>query len=107
MDTNYPVLSSHSLPNLEELLQKYACIAVILDIDTVSVDNRIIRKLTIKNPGVYFLCLSEHPFHPELKDAISYHLYACLIKPVDPDELIYWLRSIYENDAGQKNQPGA
>ena len=104
-EQNYRAVPSHSLPILEEYLQRYACLAVILDIDTVSVDNRIIRKLTMGHPGVYFLCLSEQPFHPELKDAICYHLYACLNKPVDPDELFYWLRSIYENDANPKNQP--
>ena len=46
----------------------------------------------------YFFCLSKHPFHPELQDAICYHIYACLNRPVDPDELFYFLRSINENE---------
>jgi DNA-binding NarL/FixJ family response regulator len=73
-------------------------VAVVLDIDSVPVDNRTIRKLALKYPGVRFLCTSKDRFHPELKDAICYHIYACLTKPVDPDELLYWIKSIYEEE---------
>jgi len=73
---------------------------VILNIHAESVDNRTIRKLTIKYPRTYFLGLTEYRFNPNLRDAICYHLFACLFKPVDPDELFYWLRCIEEeNDA--------
>jgi hypothetical protein len=34
-----------------------------------------------------------------LQEAMSKHIYVNLSKPVDADELIYWLRSICENDA--------
>jgi hypothetical protein len=78
-----------------------------MDIDSVPVDNRTIRELTIKHPETYFLCTSKDRFHPDLKDAICYHIYACLNKPVDPDELFYWLRSIDEDDADPKNQTEA
>ena len=100
---HYSTISTSSLADLEICLEKEACIAAILDIDTVPVDNRTVRELTVKNPGTYFFCLSEHRFHPELKDAICYHIYACLNKPVDPDELFYWLRSIHEEEANSKN----
>jgi hypothetical protein len=69
-----------------------------LDIDTVPVNNRTIRDLALKNPSVRFLCTSKDRFHPELKDAICYHIYACLNKPIDPDELLFWLKSIYEEE---------
>ena len=88
----------YSTDNLEKCIEDSACQAVFWDIDTVPADNRTVRDLTLKFPGVYFFCLSEHPFHPELKDAICYHIYACLNRPVDPDELFYWLRSINENE---------
>jgi DNA-binding NtrC family response regulator len=94
----YPTIPMHSIQYLEGNLKHSSCLAVILDIDTVPVDNRTVRELTIKFPGVYFFCLSKHPFHPELHDAICYHIYACLNRPVDPDELFYWLRSIEENE---------
>jgi DNA-binding NtrC family response regulator len=100
----YPVSTLHSLQNLETHLEENKFQAVIIDIDTVPVDNRTIRKLTLKFPGIYFFCLSEKPFHPELKDAICYHIYACLNKPVDEDELFYFLRSIYENETDHNNE---
>jgi hypothetical protein len=37
-------------------------------------------------------------FHPELQDAIQHHIYACLNKPVDPDELLFWVKSVYEEE---------
>ena len=88
----------HSILNLEKCLAAGEYLAVILDIDTVAVDNRTIRELTIKYPGVSFFALSANRFHPEVKAAICYHIYACINKPVDPDELFYWLRCIYEDD---------
>jgi DNA-binding NtrC family response regulator len=91
-----PLYSSH---NLEKTITEAGCLAIFWDIDSVPAENRIIRDLTIKFPDVYFFGLSRHQFHPELKDAICYHIYACINRPVDPDELFYWLRSIEENDA--------
>ena len=87
-----------STDKLEQHIKDSGCQAIFWDIDTVPVDNRTVRELTLKFPGVYFFCLSKHPFHPELKDAICYHIYACLNRPVDPDELFFWLRSIEENE---------
>jgi DNA-binding NtrC family response regulator len=103
-ELNYPAIPIQSLTNLERYLRGSTSMAVILDIDTVPVNNRVIRELTVKNPGIYFLCLSKDHFHPELKDAIGFHIYACLNKPVDRDELTYWLRSIYENEAYEKKE---
>ena len=94
----YSTTSIHILSDLEGHLEKGGNLTVILDIDSVPVDNRVIRELTIKYPEVHFLCTSKDRFHPDLKDAICYHIYACLAKPVDPDEIFYLLRSIYEDD---------
>jgi hypothetical protein len=33
-----------------------------------------------------------------LRDSIRDHIYACLTKPIDPDELVYWLKCIREDD---------
>jgi DNA-binding NtrC family response regulator len=100
----YPTIPMYSIQYMEANLKQVNCLAVFLDIDTISIDNRTVRDLTIKFPEVHFFCLSEHPFHPELKDAICYHIYACINKPVDPDELFYWLRSINENDRDSKDK---
>ena len=94
----YKATPLYSFHNLEKTITKAGCLAILWDIDTVPTENRVIRDLTIKFPGVYFFGLSRQRFHPELKDAICYHIYACINRPVDPDELFYWLRSIDEND---------
>ena len=101
---HYQVTAMHSIQNLESRLEEKKFLAVIIDIDSIPIDNRLVRKLTLKFPGMYFFCLSEKPFHPELKDAICYHIYACLNKPVDEDELFYFLRSIYENEKDSNNE---
>jgi len=101
---HYSVTVMHSIQNLESRLEEKKYLAVIIDIDSIPIDNRLVRKLTLKFPGIYFFCLSEKPFHPELKDAICYHIYACLNKPVDEDELFYFLRSIYENETDSNNE---
>jgi len=95
---NYPLVQTQALSSLEDFLESDQYVAVVLDIDSVPVDNRTIRELALKYPGVRFLCTSKDRFHPELKDAICYHIYACLTKPVDPDELLYWIKSIYEEE---------
>lgn len=100
---NYPALSARSIAQLEKHLNEHDCIGVFIDVDTVIVTSRDIRLLSLKYPGSHFFCLSKHRFHPELKDAICYHVYACLNRPIDPDELYYWIRSIYQDDAEPGN----
>jgi len=95
---NYPFTVTNALSSLDGSFESDEFVAVILDIDSVPVDNRTIRDLALKYPGIRFLCTSKDRFHPELKDAICYHIYACLNKPVDPDELLYWIKSIYEEE---------
>lgn len=85
---------------LKDLLKDKACMAVIMDIDSVAVDNRTIRDLASAVPAIPFLYLSKERLHPELKDSIRDHIYACLTKPIDSDELTYWLRCIREDDQG-------
>jgi DNA-binding NtrC family response regulator len=97
----HPTTSIQSLTELESYLQAISCLIVILDLNNESVHNRLIRELTIKNPNVYFLGLTEHRFNPGLKEAICYHLYACLTKPVDLGELFYWIKCICEDETSQ------
>ena len=102
-EEHYPTVAVRSLADLKRRLQAESYLAVIMDIDSVPVDNRSIRNLVLEFPGTCILCTSKDRFHPDLKDAICYHIYACLNKPVDLDELFYWLRSINENDSDSKD----
>jgi len=102
-ERDYQAVPIHSLSELNRRLKKLNCQVIIIDLDTVVVDNRIIRELTKIIPSAYFFCLSERRFHPELKEAMHNHFFACLCKPIDPDELFFFLRAIYENDEDPKN----
>ena len=87
----------HSLMALEGEFQKTVCGVVIMDLDNLPVDNRFFRELKRKNPGVHIVGLSNRPFHPELEEAMSRHISSCLTKPVDIEELVYWIRSICQS----------
>ncbi len=106
-NSNYRTVASHSLPNLETRVKEGDLQAVILDLDTLPVDNRFIMGLRRENPGVCIMGLSSRRFHPELKEAISKgFFYACLHRPVDMEELFYWLRSIDDKEVGSENSEG-
>ena len=102
---HYRAVPMHSLPDLEKYLRENECLVLILNLDTVPLDNRVIRELTVKNPGVFFLGLSQRRSHPDLKEAICYHLYACVSKPKYMDELLYWIKCIYEDHKDAEHIP--
>lgn len=85
------------LEELEAGLKGSGCLAAILDVDSVPLSNRIIRILKNSFPEVSFFCTSLRRLHPELQDALSHYVCACLSKPVDPEELQFWLRSVHDN----------
>ena len=92
--------STHTVGSPSELkkkLKEASFTAVIIDLDSVAVDNRTIRDLALQFPKIPFLSLSKERFHPELKDSIRDHIYACLTKPIDSEELNFWLKSIQED----------
>ena len=103
--SHYSTIALHSLLNLERELGETGRRVVILDLDTLPVNNRLFRTLRKTNPGVCIIGLSSRSFHPELEEAMSKYIYACLTKPVDNEELIYWLKSICENDSDSRDPP--
>ena len=84
----YHLTVFQELSELQCYIKGRDSLAVILDLDTVPLDNRTIRHLALKNPGIFLLGLSKERFHPELKDAICYHLFACINRPQDQNELV-------------------
>jgi len=67
---------------------------VILDLDSLSFDKNFFIKLKKIKPTIQIMGLSSRPFHPELEDVMSRHIYACLSKPVDEEELAFWIKSL-------------
>ena len=104
-ERQYKSVAIDSLSEAGDHLLGQPCKAVIIDIDSVIVDNRTIRILSHQFPKVYWLCTSRKKIHPELSDAFRHHIYACISKPVDPDELFYWLKCIFENETENRGPP--
>ena len=97
-DHEYLSTAMSSLTKMDEYLGENDCRAIILNLDNISVTNKILRDLKRKNPLINIIGLSERQFHPELEESLREYISVCLAKPVDPDELTYWLKTIYENN---------
>ncbi len=101
----YCGIPCHTLADVQGLIEQNSCRALILDLDTVPVDNRRFRDLKKTNLALHILAVSGRLFHPELKEAIGSYIYACLCKPVDPDELVYWVKSIFCDATNSQENP--
>jgi DNA-binding NtrC family response regulator len=67
---------------------------LIIDLDSEPVTNAALRELKKKHPLIIIALSAEH-LHPKLEESLRHHIYACLRKPADPDELLYMLRSVF------------
>ena len=101
----YQTMIHSGLAALEAGMRSTSCIAAILDVDSVCLDNRTIRRLTEAFPSVSFFCTSRDRFHPDLEEAICHYLFACLAKPVNPDELHYFLKCINDREESESRAP--
>jgi len=101
----YRGIQAQSLVDITNLIQESDSRVVIWNLDTVPVENRQFRNLKKKHPGLCILAVSERLFHPELKEAMTTSIYACLCKPVDPDDLIYLVKSIFCNATNPRKNP--
>ncbi|MDD2901928.1 MAG: hypothetical protein PHU44_05790 [Syntrophales bacterium] len=103
-ELDYAATPIHSLKNLVEELQKAPKVAVILDLDSIQVNHQFLRGLRKVHPQLHLLGISQLSFHPGLEEVIGSHLLACLIKPLDAEELCFWLRSIGEHLANPEGE---
>ncbi|MCF6246970.1 MAG: hypothetical protein L3J69_06365 [Desulfobacula sp.] len=90
----YNAIPIHTLEKLLQYLKKNSRKAIILNIDTIGINNKVIKEISRKYQQATFLCMSETRFHPDFKEAIRNHIFACLNTPIDADELKYFLKSI-------------
>jgi DNA-binding NtrC family response regulator len=101
-EADFKTQSVTTSSELKKNLEDASFRAVIMDLDSIPMDNRSIKDLALQFPNAHFLGISKERFHPDLKDSIRDHIYACLTKPIDPDELKYWLKCIQEDDRKPK-----
>jgi DNA-binding NtrC family response regulator len=100
----YQATSLQGLDDLESHLQANPTRVVLLDLDTMRPNNQFFRLFKKRHPGVLILGASSHSYHPGLEEALGSHIYACLAKPLDPEELLYWLKSIPEDSSKSQEE---
>ena len=93
----YETVSIGNFKEIEHQAKHGAFVAAIIDIDSVEVSNLLFRELAGKAENLKFICISSRRFHPDLEEALRTCIYACLTKPVKPDELFFCLSSIIVN----------
>jgi DNA-binding NtrC family response regulator len=91
---NVPVAPLYSLEALSEHLNREQVGVLIVDLDTLPVNNNFFRSLKKKYANLHILCLSSRTHHPGLEEAMGSHIYASLAKPLNSEELFFWLKSI-------------
>ena len=101
---HYHVTRMDSLTELAPYLRKATGRTLIIDLDAMPIGKNFFRDLKRTNPDICILGLSSRPFHPELGEAFSQHLYACLKKPVDMDELLYLLKDKEDRNEDSKDE---
>lgn len=101
---HFTATPSSALDQMEEILRDRKAVTVLLDLDGLPVDNLFIKQFSKRNPDVRLIAISSRSFHPELREAMSTHISACLRKPLDFDELLYWLRSVHKAEPDQQSK---
>jgi DNA-binding NtrC family response regulator len=84
----------YALEGLPEHLRKKQARVMIIDLDSLPVDNNFFRTIKKHNPDLHILCLSSRTHHPGLQEAMGSHIYASLGKPLNAEELFYWLKTV-------------
>jgi response regulator of citrate/malate metabolism len=83
---------------------------LLIDLDNVPVDNKILRSIRRQHTKLNIMAVSSKRYHPELRDALREDIVACLKKPLDAEELAYWLNSFADMrhaDSGVKDNSGS
>jgi len=89
-----------SLAELEEYLATVSSRTVIIDLDSLPADPRFFKRMGRSHPSVNLLVMSQRSFHPELREVLAEQIFASVKKPLDPDEIVFLLRSIENNRHG-------
>lgn len=91
---NYRVHFVETLEELQSLTLKTGCRVVVIDLDIVEISNRFFRSLKKDNADLSILATSSSPFHPQLGEAMTHHICACFRKPIEHEEIEFWLKAV-------------
>lgn len=91
---DFQAVPVESLLVLPAAIEAAGCNVLIMDLDNQSVNAQLFRDLKRLNPSLCIIILSTRRFHPELNEAFERDIAVGILKPVDPDELNFWMRSL-------------
>ena len=86
---------------MEHLEREEGPISLLVDLDSISLDDRFFRELLQLKPDCAAIVLSHRTYHPELKEAMRRNIFATLRKPCSSDELCICLKSVLEKQAAK------
>jgi len=95
---DYRIIECESISKLEDLINENDARVLILDLDSISADNNFLKRLKTASQQLTILAVSNRKLHPELRESICSHIHACLSKPIDSEELGFWLRTIKQDN---------
>lgn len=92
----YRFLLVPSLSDAKMQLKKQGYRILLIDLDQITLDNRLLKELHKDYPVLSIIGLSSRKFHQELEEAMSRYIDACFEKSEDYEDLIYWLKAVFD-----------
>lgn len=100
----YKPVSLGSLSEVKAQCEKQRYRALLIDLDSIPLDNRFLKELRQEHPGLCLIGVSSRTFHPELEEALSRYIDACFVKSEDYEELLYWLKAVFDPSSRQESK---
>jgi DNA-binding NtrC family response regulator len=91
----YPVLVL-SILDAKAQLEKDFFQVMLIDLDHTALDNRTLKEMRKEYPVLGLIGLSSRWFHQELEEAMSRYIDACFEKTEDYEDLLYWLKAVFD-----------
>lgn len=79
---------------------------LVVDLDDKGMDKKFFAAVARWNPDLAVIGISDHKYHPNLKEAMSKCIRACLSKPVDEDEFVYLVKGLSGSGQRQNGNGG-
>jgi DNA-binding NtrC family response regulator len=92
----YELVLVTSLPDAKTEHEKQSSRVMLIDLDQTTLDNRSIKELRKEYPLLGLVGLSSRRFHQELEEAMSRYIDACFEKSEDYEDLLYWLKAVFD-----------
>jgi len=92
----YRTLLVPSLSDAKTQIEKQDYRVLLIDLDQITLDNRLLKELCKDYPVLSLIGLSSRRFHQELEEAMSRYIGACFEKSEDYEDLLYWLKAVFD-----------